>query len=88
MVDQQDRLCGDSILLSLMKRKPPLFRAKLELDRLVTDQILRPAAIDIMKMLRTAAHHCAIKERSDFLVEAPQVSSPQFMRNELKGGRN
>jgi hypothetical protein len=34
MVDQQDRLCGDSILLSLMKRKLPLFRAELELDRL------------------------------------------------------
>jgi hypothetical protein len=73
MVDQQDRLCADNILLSLTRRKPPPFHPGLKLDRPVIDKILSTAAIDISKVLPAAAHHCAIKGRLGFLVEASPV---------------
>jgi hypothetical protein len=73
MVDQYDRLCADSILLSLMMCKLTAFRSEMQLDRPVTGQFLSTVTIDILKMLPTAAYHRAIKGRLGFPVEASPV---------------
>ena len=73
MVDQPDRLCADSILLSLMRSKLAEFRSEMKLDRPGTGQFLSTVTIDILKMLPPATHHRAIKGRLGFAVEAPPV---------------